>query len=223
MTGRLYAKLHIRLHADENWRGLSADAQWLYSHLISHPAIINAGVLPLQIARWARGATDMTVERVSAGLHELIDRDFVIVDPDTEEVLVRTFIRDDAPNPKVLHSVLEHACMVESQWLRGVLAKEIRALDRKLDSKQLEYFAALEASVSQLPAGHPETQRNMDATPVVPKGFPKGFGKGFPTGNPANSGDSTETLRRTCPRCGGPGPLHMRTGMCRSCTEEARA
>ena len=95
-AGRQYGSIRTDIWRDDDWRALSVDAQWLYELLISQPTISTAGILPLQIAKWSRYAKGMTAKRVNAALNELIDADFVAVDSETEEVLVRTFIRHDA-------------------------------------------------------------------------------------------------------------------------------
>lgn len=108
---RNYAQLRSSIWQNESFKNeLDVDAQWLYFVLLSQPNINTAGVLPLQERRWARFAHGMTGPRVTAALERLNTYWYVVVDEDTEEVLVRTFIRHDGlwKQPNVLKSALGH-------------------------------------------------------------------------------------------------------------------
>lgn len=127
---REHARLLTRIWSDEDWRARSMAAQWLYKLLLSQATINNAGVLPLQPSKWSRGAADVTLPVVEAALEELAAARFVVVDRDTEEVLVRSFVRNDgvAKIPNVLKSALRQAEQIESPKLRTALAAELRRL-----------------------------------------------------------------------------------------------
>jgi hypothetical protein len=113
-----------------DFRTLRSDAQRLYMVMTSHKSINHAGVLPLQPKKWAGLAPDTTVEDVMATLDVLVAERYVVVDADTEEVLVRTFIRNDgvAKQPNVLKAALRQASAIESPKLRAALAVELRRL-----------------------------------------------------------------------------------------------
>ena len=150
-TGRQYGKLHMWRHQDERWRALTTDAQWLYAHTLSQPHINTAGIVPLQLNKWARGAADMNVERIQAALRDLLDHEFVLVDWDTEELLVCSFIADDivpSGTPNLLTAAINRAHLVESGHLRAALAKEIGNLDRELTGDQQTRLEALRLGVS---------------------------------------------------------------------------
>ena len=150
-AGRQYGSIRTDIWRDDDWRALSVDAQWLYELLISQPTISTAGILPLQIAKWSRYAKGMTAKRVNAALNELIDADFVAVDSETEEVLVRTFIRHDAARAgtgNVMLSALRCANITQSEDLRGVLLTEIHRLERDWTPNQTELITALDESLS---------------------------------------------------------------------------
>ena len=102
----------------------------------------------------------MTVDRVRAAANVLVERRFVVVDLDTVELLIRTFIRHDVAaqgSPKIMQGALNCALQTESPKLRGVLLSEIRKLERGLPEHLLPLADQLEASLGS----HP------------PKGFPK--------------------------------------------------
>lgn len=144
---RSYAQLHQRIWADPTWRSLDVDAQHLYLLLISQPQINLAGVLPLQPRRWASCVAGWDVATVTAALGRLRAGRFVVVDEDTEEVLVRSLIRNDGGyrTPGMLKSILRHSEGTQGAALRTVLAIELGRLD-PLEGKKAEEGMALIAA-----------------------------------------------------------------------------
>ncbi|MGR7003432.1 hypothetical protein ACU686_44750 [Yinghuangia aomiensis] len=71
-----------------------------------------------------------TPEQVAAALDELAAARFVVVDHDTEEVLVRTFIRNDGvyKQPRVMGSRRRAAAALESTTPQNALAAEMDAV-----------------------------------------------------------------------------------------------
>ncbi|RJO74147.1 hypothetical protein D5S18_18515 [Nocardia panacis] len=121
-----------RIWQDKDFRALPRTAQALYVQLVSQPNINNAGVVPLMLSKWAKGCDELTSDRIIADLAALIDGRFVVVDSDTEEVLVRSFIRNDGvlKQPNVLKNALRCAEAVESHAIREALAAELRRTGR---------------------------------------------------------------------------------------------
>lgn len=119
------------------WRtgldGRSAHAKLVYAVLLTEPTLSQCGVGAVRLSRWARDASLTTAETEKA-LSELAGDDpmtaQVLIDDDTEEVLVRTLIRNDgvANQPYVLKGALKEALQVVSPLLRRVLASELRKL-----------------------------------------------------------------------------------------------
>src|SRR5690242_12831726 len=97
---------------------------------MSQPDISAAGVLPLTVGRWATKAQDTTPASIRADIKVLAVARFVYCDEDTEELLVRTFVRWDNGygNPKRRPVILEAARVVESAELRRALAAEFGRL-----------------------------------------------------------------------------------------------
>ena len=128
---RNYAQIKSDIWKDEHFKTtLGVDAQWMYFTLLSQPNLNGAGVLPLQDRRWRRLAEDLTADRVEAALHRLQAHWYVLVDEDTEEVLIRSFIRNDGlwKQPNVLKSALGHAKNTLSAPLRAVIWHELERL-----------------------------------------------------------------------------------------------
>jgi hypothetical protein len=155
---RSFARLYVRIWADPDWRGLNADAQHLYALLMSQDSINMAGVLPLQLRKWAGCVADWDVDRVRAALDRLVTDRFTLVDEDTEEVLVRSLIRNDEAykTPGMLKSILKSAEHTQGPALRRELAVELGRLD-PLEGKKADEGTALIAATRMvlLPDGTP--------------------------------------------------------------------
>lgn len=114
---------------DPDWRRLSRGAQALYMQLLSQKELDCAGVLPLHVDKWAKGCDGLTAEQLADDLLELHQARFVVVDVDTDEVLIRTYIRNSnvMKVPNMRKSARRAAALVGSQPIRAVLAEELRA------------------------------------------------------------------------------------------------
>ncbi len=128
-----HARIKCAIWRDTDFRELTVDAQWTYQRLLSDSSRNHAGVLALTRKRWIGSAAGMTAERLDVALSELVDTHFIVMDEDTEEVLVRSYMRhnDVAAQPNVLKAALRQAKGVESLALRGALAHELRLLPAK--------------------------------------------------------------------------------------------
>lgn len=125
---RDHARILLRIWADPEFRALERGAQQLYFMLLSDGGINNAGVVPLQARRWANCSSDGTEASIRDDLDALAAGRFVIADHDTEEVLVRSFIRNDgvAKQPNTLKNAAVTARSTQSPEIRRVLAGELR-------------------------------------------------------------------------------------------------
>ena len=120
------------------WRGgldgHSAHAKLMYAVLLTEPTLNHAGVGAIRLARWAKEAS-LTIAETEQALEELGEGDLpqVIVDDDTDEVFVRTLVRNDrvAEQPYVLKGALKEAQSATSSTIRRALAVELRKLPPK--------------------------------------------------------------------------------------------
>lgn len=153
---RKYAQLNIAIWNDDDFRALTPQAQHLYFLLLSHPTLSYCGVgdwRPARIARMANGWDAEDVERAGA---ELVDRLFVVIDFDTEEFLVRTFVKNDPlmRQRNLGVSMARAYSTVASDGIRGVVVSELRRLES--DSPELKSFGADEVrAVLEKPAIDP--------------------------------------------------------------------
>jgi hypothetical protein len=172
---RAYAQIHQRIWADPEWRALDGDAQLLYLLLMSQPSLDLAGVLPLQTRRWASCVADWTAPAIDMALTRLADARFVVVDQDTEEVLIRSFIRNDGgyKTPGVLKSALKSAEAVQSPAIRSALFIELGRLPRLEGKTAAEGEASIKATRAALePIGDPFPDPIRDGIERNPSGMP---------------------------------------------------
>lgn len=167
--GRPYAKLYRDIWADPDFTGLPMMAQYVYLFLVSQPNLNAAGILPLQPRRWAFIAGHMKAADFENELTILNDRKYVLADYESEELLVRTFIRNDGlwRIPNTLHAVLRDAECVASPVLRLALAEELARLPvDDLDGKRA---MSMKAQLSRVTATLSATVRPTVRPRVGPR------------------------------------------------------
>lgn len=166
------ANLRIDIWADQDWRELSPTAQHLYVQMLSHGSLSYAGVMdwkPGRLAAMSRGRAREDVERDAA---ELESGRFVLVDTDTEEALIRSFLKHDGvlKQPKIVVSMTNAFACIASPKIREVIAYEVQKLrEREPDLRAWE--------VPQV-----RTILNFKAKPIedVAPGFTPGFPPDLP-------------------------------------------
>lgn len=123
--------IHESIWRNPEWRHLSRGAQALYMQLLSQKEVDCAGVLPLQPTKWAKGCNGLTAEQIMADLDELQQHRFVFYDEDTDEVFIRTYIRNSnvMKVPNMRKSARRAAALVGSPMIRAILADELRATE----------------------------------------------------------------------------------------------
>jgi hypothetical protein len=127
---REYARLRLDMWITGDIRKLSPPAQHLYFVLLTSPDLSYAGVTDWRPGRIAAGAEGWTADQVRAAAAELSRGLYVVIDEDTEEVLVRSFIRNDGlmKEARVAVSMVKAFGAVASSTLRGVIVHELRRL-----------------------------------------------------------------------------------------------
>lgn len=88
-----YMPLYTQVWADDDWRHLTVAQQHAYCLIASHPTIDYCGVLGCSLTRLVRSAADLNLMSLRASVHDLEQRRYLVCDPDTEEILVRSYIR----------------------------------------------------------------------------------------------------------------------------------
>ena len=136
--GRPYAKLFRDIWTDGDFLSLSPETRYVYMFLFSQPDLNAAGVLPLLPGRWSRMAA-ITTDAMRGALRILDKHEYALIDEGTEELLIRTYVRNDElwRIPNTLYSVVRDAARTVSPFLRGTLADELSRLPvDELDGKK---------------------------------------------------------------------------------------
>jgi len=143
---RSHGRILSAIWNDGDFLALEAGPQRLYLFLLSQPDLSHAGLVPMRVRRWAKKVALGTVASITADLGDLENARFVVTDQDTEEVLIRTFVRNDGvyKQPKVMLRLREDARQIESPKLRGAFRSELDRLP--LD----ELSAPTQATVSDI-------------------------------------------------------------------------
>lgn len=127
---RTHGKLFCSIWNDRDFRALDRAAQGMYAFLVSQDRLDYAGVLQITLRSWASAAADLTVAEVEDTLDVLEKHRFILVDRDTEELMVRTFVRRDElwRQPKMMLAVVAAAQKIQSLRLRLALLAELDRL-----------------------------------------------------------------------------------------------
>ena len=135
---REYSKVKLSIWNDPDFRTRTADGQGLYFTMLTNPGITSCGVVEWRESKLIKYSADMTVSRLREAAWNLGEVGLIAVDPDTEEALVRSFVRHDgvlqSPN-MTLAMVREHGT-IASLKLMALVSKEVRrAFDEHPDWK----------------------------------------------------------------------------------------
>jgi len=124
------ANIRVDIWADQDFRDLTGEAQRLYFQLTSHPTLSYAGVCEWRPGRLAAMARDLTVGSIERAGRELGERFFIVVDENTEEVLVRSYVKHDGllKQPKLVVSMTNAYAAIASKLIRNVIAFEVQKM-----------------------------------------------------------------------------------------------
>lgn len=127
---RTHGRIMAAIWNDGDFIAMRGSAQRMFMFLLSQPDLSHAGLIPMRVNRWAKKAEDLNARSVREELDYLAGRDFIVADEDTEEVLVRTFVRNDGvyKQPKVMIRLREDARQIESPMLRAAFKAELDRL-----------------------------------------------------------------------------------------------
>ncbi len=152
---RSYLQVSTGIWRKPSHRALSAEEQHMLFLIESQPDITAAGTLPLTLRRWAAMFRGGTIEGVRRVLANLEDAGRVVVDDDTEELLVVSFIEDDRGyrNSKRRPVIRRAASEAVSPAIRKALAREF---------ERFNIAPAEDASKPPEPDGPPPPDRSDD-------------------------------------------------------------
>lgn len=202
-TGRQFAMLYLNIWTPGGEFGkLTGGAQRLYLYLFSQPDIAATGVIAYRPGRWAASARGLVRAEVAEYVQELADARYVLLDEDTDELLVRTYMRwaKVFTNPNLFRTIPALANEVASTAIRQAINVELSRGRKLLESGQRpDGLDGVDETAAMLPLdgipepppepppggvkkgaaggvadGVPEGLRNLLAEPV-PEGVSKGI------------------------------------------------
>ncbi|MFJ1647939.1 hypothetical protein [Streptomyces sp. NPDC088258] len=202
---RGHGRILTSIWEDTDFLALDEKEQRLYLFLISQPNLNHAGLLDLTLRRWARKASGLTVAELEKRIGRLEEARFVVVDDDTEELLIRSFVRNDGVwrMPKVMGAMVSGALEISSPQLQRALLDEMDRipLDELNDEPTKLRNGTEGASIRQQVSEHIEALRRAfgDPTPDPAGGgceTPSGTPSGTPSEAPAEGGSKASTHGR---------------------------
>lgn len=179
---RKFGSVNVEIWNDPEFRKLPPAAQHLYLLLWTAPALSFCGVHEWRPGRLTKLSYGFTEEHTRTVAACLVARHFLVIDEDTEEVLVRSWARFDGllKQPKLAISYTMAYAEVYSPTLRMVLAHEARKM-RDLwpdiscwkDPRLQEILKHEAISAKDLPT--PEDPFTPGLTPTVTPGLTLGL------------------------------------------------
>lgn len=175
---RDHARVNVTIWQDAEFRALTPPAQHLYFVMWTHPDLSYCGVVDWRPGRLAALAGGWNREAVEAAAAELSAGRFIIIDGDTEEALLRSWVKWDGllKQPRLSVSMAKAYASTYSETIRGVLTFELA----KLYDRHPEFAAFKDDRIMSL-----LEQPVVDPADLLPFGegfggrFTQGFGDGF--------------------------------------------
>lgn len=143
---REFASIRVRVWQDDDFRALPKDAKLLYFTLLTMPALSYCGVVDWRPKRLNTFSPDFPYDQILVAASILEERYYVVIDEDTEELLIRSFIRNDGlmKEPRMAVSMARAYGAVGSRKIQGVIVHELRRLHQ--DFPELKGWHKPEAS-----------------------------------------------------------------------------
>ena len=169
---RRFARIELSIWTDPTFRELPEQAQRLYFLLLTSGSLDLCGVGDWREKRLVKLSGDSSVTGLRNAAWELGQRKFIAVDIETEEVLVRSFVRHDGvlESPNSTRAMVKDFGTISSRRLMEVVIDEVRkGFDQHPEWKGRKV-------AEELLALWPEGSSNPSE--MVPEWFADGFQKG---------------------------------------------
>jgi hypothetical protein len=126
-TGKDHARINLDIWGDDAWLELTPAAQHLYFVLWTSPQLSYCGVGDWHAGRIAAKARGWTAAAVEAAAAELSRELFLVIDADTGEFLLRSWIKHDGlwRGPNMAVSMANARADLASRTLRAVVVFEV--------------------------------------------------------------------------------------------------
>lgn len=189
-TGKDHARINLAIWGDDDFRDLTPPEQHLYFVLWTSPGLSYCGAgdwHPGRLASVAAGWTKRGVMTAAAGLSE---KQFVIIDADTDEFLLRSWIKHDGlwRTPNMAVSIANARAELSSRTLRGVIVHEVLKVQAAHADSNSWKRAPVVSMLEQTPIDP------ADVDPYNPDPNPGPKGGSNPAANPGSNPGSNPWL-----------------------------
>lgn len=130
---RKYAQIHVAIWTDYDFKALPAIEQHMYFVLLSQARMNLCGVLDYLPSRLAMCVDEWTTDDVERLIKGLEEHRYVVVDRDSHELLLRSFVRNDSllMNKNVTKGMAAEYGEIMSDKLRAAIDLELRRAFRE--------------------------------------------------------------------------------------------
>lgn len=165
---RDHARVNLSIWNDDDFRDLPGAAQHLYFLLWTHPELNYAGIVDWRPGRIAARVSDWTSETVQTVADCLEHRLFIVRDHESEECLVRSWVRFDGitKSPQMAVSFANAFAAASSSDIRGVIVHEAIKL-RELEPENAGWSKRQVQDLLTKRSLDPRT-RDIPADPLAP-------------------------------------------------------
>lgn len=204
---RDHARVNVSIWGSSKFRALTPQAQHLYFVLVTSSSLSYAGVADWRPKRLAALAGGWTVEAVESAAAELHATRTVLIDPETEEALIRSWVKWDGliNQPRMAVSVANAYADTASSILRGVIVHELRKLREAqpdlpgwAKSKLLEVLGEVQFDPSETP-NYPQSEVVFGPNQTSPTPAPSPAPPPSPAPSPIGEGGVGGTLHPETP------------------------
>lgn len=129
---REYGQLRHDIWNDDDWLDLTVPAQHLYMTLLSDPTLTYCGVTDWRPGKVAQRAAENSPADTTIAAQELSYAYFLVVDEDSEEVLIRSYLRHDPilKNPRLAVTMTKDYGAIGSRKIRAAIVHELQRLKK---------------------------------------------------------------------------------------------
>lgn len=192
---REYANIVTAIWGNPDVRELELPEQGLYLQMWTHPELTYAGILDWRPGRLlAPLSKNTTIETIGRILPALEARYFVLVDHETEEILLRSYLRHDGllKNPKTAVSMSKAYAAIGSNQLRAVIIHELLRLREEYPTWAAWAVPQVQ-TILKHPAIDPRTSYPWANPTVTPSSTPSVTPKAVPSVTTSATSTTTAT------------------------------
>ena len=177
---RRFSKVQVSLWADDDFRALTVDAQHLYLMLLTSAGVSMAGVHDWRPKRLAVLSPHFGADRITKAGLELWHTRFVMIDPDTEEIGIRSFVRHDGVlfNSKVAVGMVAAWNEIVSSNIRAMVACEVARLSEGLSPAVADAVAEVVDWAAEHEPSWPTEGLSEEASHGLSEGSCEGLSEG---------------------------------------------